>query len=185
MVRLFVVGLLCALPVAFLGADSEAESLDSSLRGRYGTLSARDVRKLVRKKVTASALSDVCPQTRAIERGEIWKNVASTHIPTSDARRYSTSFITLRSHSAPSFSCIKVYDTAGNLVHKLGRYSPTGSQYSSRSYGGSGCGDRKSARAVASRARSNTGSAKIYLKVRSNQCIELSTPDDCFNSIAC
>jgi hypothetical protein len=148
-------------------------------------MSARVSRQVYRESATIKALSDVCPSIRAIQRGEIWKNVASTHIPRSDPRRYSTSFITLRSTSAPSLRCIKVYDSEGNQVHALGRYAPSGALYSSRSYGGHGCGDRKSARKVAADAQASGGSTKVYLKVRSNQCIEIGTPNTCYNSAAC
>lgn len=176
---------LAAFLVFVPALQVQAENLNDDMARRYGSLNPREIRKLVRKGVTTSSLETECPSIRAIERGEIWKNIASTHIPKTDPRRKSTSFITVRSKTAPAFHCIKVYDNAGNLVHKLGRYSPAGSSYSSRSYGGAGCGDKKTARRVADLALSNTGSTTIYLKVRSNECIQLSTPNRCFNSAAC
>ena len=125
-----------------------------------------------------------CPSIRNPSGGEIWKNIASTHIPTSDPRRFSTSFITRSGTAAPQVSCIEAFDKNGNKVHSLGFYG-AGGQYSSRFYGGSGCGDKKSGSAIASIARGNTGSPEIYLKTNSNTCIRIGNPNSCINSSAC
>jgi hypothetical protein len=134
---------------------------------------------------TNPGLSSVCPTVRSIKRGEVWKSIASTHIPVVDPRRFSSSFITRRGTPAPSFTCLELYDGRGNLIHKLGRYSPTGAEYSSRSYGGFGCGDLKTALDVAGTAISNTGQSTSYLKVTASQCVTIPNPNSCYNSSGC
>ncbi len=130
-------------------------------------------------------LASVCPTVRDALGGEIWKSIASTHIPTSDPRRFSTSFITRAGTPAPSTNCVSVYDGRGNLVHQLGKYSPTGSAYSSRNYGGSGCGDKRRASDVAAQALSQAGSITVYVKVKANQCVRIPNPNGCVNSSQC
>jgi hypothetical protein len=130
------------------------------------------------------SLSSVCRTTRSFAKGEIWKPRASSHIPTSDPRRKSTSFIVLRGYAAPSASCLNVYDSEGTLIHKLGVYSRNGT-YKARFYGGSGCGDKKSASTVNSTARRNTGSSTIYVKVGTNTCVSLPSATSCKNSSNC
>jgi hypothetical protein len=134
---------------------------------------------------TNPGLQSVCPTVRALHSAEIWKAIASTHIPASDPRRYSTSFIVRSGNQAPSDNCIPVYDSRGNQVHALGQYFPTGSAYSSRHYGGSGCGDKKGPDAIYSAATGNTGSSEIYLKVQSGECVKIPNPKGCYNSSQC
>lgn len=134
-------------------------------------------------KVAPKALSSFCKSVRSLTPGEIWKSIASRHI--SDARKNSTSFITVAGTRAPSNSCIRAYDNKGNLVHSLGRYFPTGGAYSSRFYGGAGCGDNKSANSVSAIARSKTGSTEIYLNTAGSQCIRIPNPSLCYNSSGC
>jgi hypothetical protein len=119
--------------------------------------------------VNRGSLASACKKIRTLSRGEIWKARASNHI--NDQRKLSTSFITLRLTTAPKNNCLYVYDKKGNLVHKLGRYFPTGSLFSSRYYGGYGCGDVKSASTVASIARSNTGSSAGYMTSGTGNCV--------------
>jgi hypothetical protein len=134
---------------------------------------------------TNPGLQSVCPSVREIRSGEIWKAIASTHIPNTDPRRFSTSFITRKGVPAAQFQCIAVYDSNGNQVHSLGQYFPTGSDWSARHYGGSGCGDKKHPTQVVSSAQSNTGSAQVFLKVRSSECIRVPNPNSCYNSSQC
>lgn len=136
------------------------------------------------KKLPRS-LSSVCKNVRNLTRGEIWKSIASTHIPTSDPRRFSTSFITLRGTGAPRNSCLYVYNSKGVLVHKLGKYYISGAAYSSRYYGGYGCGDKKRASQVANSASSGTGSTRVYITSGTKNCATISNPNACYNSAQC
>lgn len=141
--------------------------------------------RLTDDEIGSFTLADVCASTRALTSGEIWKSIASTHIPTTDPRRYSTSFITERGTTAPRYTCIRAYDGNGTQIHALGRYYPTGTSYSSRNYGGAGCGDRKRARNIAQTALANAGSTAIYLKVSAGVCAIVPNPNRCYNSSQC
>lgn len=134
--------------------------------------------------VAAASFKGQCPSTRALKRCEIWKSIASTHIPRSDRRRNSSSLIGLAGCGTSVPSCIPIVDGKGNVVHKLGRYFPTGGKYSFRHYGGHGCGDAKSASAVAALARRNTGSTAVYADLGS-VCVQVPNPATCYNSSAC
>jgi hypothetical protein len=159
--------------------DTDGDGIDEVLGfSRDGSYSITQVRK-----VNARKLSSVCTRVRSLSRGEIYKSIASKHI--NDQRATSTSFITLRSTGAPKNNCLYVYDKAGNLIHKMGRYFPTGAAYSSRYYGGHGCGDLKSASAVASAARSRTGSPAGYITSGTGNCAFVPNMGSCFNSSAC
>lgn len=159
-------------------ADIDGDAVDEVLA--YTRSGAYSVHPLNVKK---RALSSVCKKIRNLTRGEIWKSIASNHI--NDQRKLSTSFITLRSTIAPKNNCLYVYDKKGNLIHKLGRYFPTGSLYSSRYYGGYGCGDVKSASSVAATARQNTGSAAGYMTSGTGNCVLIPNIASCFNSSGC
>jgi hypothetical protein len=87
--------------------------------------------------------------------------------------------------SAPSSKCILMYDGKGNLIHQLGQYFPTGSKYSSIFYGGSGCGDKKTAVSVAQTAINSTGESTAYIKVNDSECVTIPNPNSCLNSSAC
>jgi hypothetical protein len=71
------------------------------------------------------------------------------------------------------------------LLHKLGRYFPTGVAYSSRFYGGAGCGDGKRASQVAQLARQKTGSPEIYLTSGTGNCARVPNASLCYNSSGC
>ena len=131
----------------------------------------------------AKGLSKVCKTVRNLASGEIYKSIASHHI--TDARAASTSFITIRSARPPKNECLYVYDTGGNLIHKLGRYYPSGDKYSSRYYGGAGCGDGLRASTVASIAIKNTGSPAIYITSGTGNCARVANANSCVNSSGC
>lgn len=159
--------------------DTDGDGVDEVLGfARDGSYSITTVRK-----TTARKLSSVCKRVRSLSRGEIYKSIASKHI--NDQRATSTSFITLRSTGAPKNNCLYVYDKAGNLIHKMGRYFPTGAAYSSRYYGGHGCGDLRSAATIASLASRNTGSAAGYITSGTGNCAFIPNLRSCFNSSAC
>jgi len=134
---------------------------------------------------TNPGLQAVCGTVRSIASTEVWKAIASTHIPNTDPRRFSTSFIVRAGSTPPSDNCIEVFDSRGNQVHSLGQYYPTGSAYSARHYGGSGCGDQKRPEAVVSAATSNTGSSEVYLRVSPGSCVRIPNPNSCYNSSQC
>lgn len=131
----------------------------------------------------ARNLRKVCKNIRSLYRGEIYKSIASHHI--NDQRKSSTSFITLRNTRAPAKNCLYGFDKNGTLVHKLGRYFPTGVKYSSRYYGGHGCGDLKSAALVAAIARRNSGSPEIYITSGTGNCARVADANRCYNSSGC
>lgn len=120
-----------------------------------------------------SGLNGVCPNTRGFSSGEIWKVEASDHIPSSDPRKYSTSFIYLAGKSPSSFSCLSVYDKHGNKLHELGLYAKGESSYAARFYGGHGCGDGATGSSIASKAQKATGSKEGYLKVSNSMCLRI------------
>ena len=141
-------------------------------------------RKLAILRATRS-FSSLCPVVRNLVGGEIWKSKASDHLSSGDPRKNSTSLIFMRGNARPRFSCLGVYDKKGNLVHKLGSYSPPGSAYAARYYGGWGCGDKKSPGSVATTAQRNTKSKTVYVKAGDRTCIAIPDPNQCYNSSSC
>lgn len=161
--------------------DIDGDSIDEVVA--YSRSGAYTVHVTKRAHATNRSLSSVCKKVRSLTRGEIYKSIASNHI--NDQRKLSTSFITLRSTTAPKNNCLYVYDKKGTLIHKLGRYFPSGALYSSRYYGGHGCGDLKSAASVAATARRNTGSAAGYMTSGTGNCVVIPNMGSCFNSSGC
>ena len=160
-------------------ADTDGDNIDEILAyNRKGSYTAHSLLKTKR-----SSLASVCKKVRTLTSGEIYKARASDHI--NDQRKLSTSFITLRSTTPPKNNCLYVYDKKGNLIHTLGRYFPTGAIYSSRYYGGYGCGDVKSASTVANIARANTGSASGYMTSGTGNCVLIPNLAACYNSSGC
>ena len=160
-------------------ADTNGDGIDEIVS--FDAAGTRTI-TIVRAAKRAS-LSTYCKKVRSLTRGEIWKSIASKHI--NDQRKFSTSFITLRSTGAPRNNCLSVYDKKGNLVHTLGRYFPNGAEYSSRYYGGYGCGDRKSAATAAALAKKNTGSSAGYMTSGTGNCVLIPNINACFNSSGC
>lgn len=165
--------------------DRSARSIECAERHGIVIRNKKDRITFLSAKKLPRALSSVCKNIRGLTRGEVWKSIASTHIPSSDPRRFSTSFITLRGTGAPRNSCLYVYNAKGGLVHKLGKYYLTGAKYSSRFYGGYGCGDKRRASQVASAAQSATGSTRVYITSGTKNCATISNPNACYNSAQC
>lgn len=161
--------------------DVDGDALDEIVA--YSRSGAYTVHGMTKARAAKKSLSKVCKKVRSLTRGEIYKSVASNHIH--DQRKLSSSFITMRSTTAPKNNCLYVYDKKGNLIHKLGRYFPSGALYSSRYYGGHGCGDLKSAASVAATARKNTGSSAGYMTSGTGNCVLIPNMGSCFNSSAC
>lgn len=164
--RLQKQGLLVALAACIFGSANFIEDSEA----------ARST-----KKVKANALNSVCKSIRELRSGEIYKHIASSHISPADPRRFSTSFITVRGVGAPTLSCLEMYDSNGKAIHRIGRYFPTGSSYSSRFYGGAGCGTGESPSILSSRSKRKA----VYLKVTPKTCVRIPSVTRCFNSSAC
>lgn len=94
--------------------------------------------------------------------GHIYKTVGSEHF--SDIRRNTIGIVVKVGGRGPFPSCVKAVDTQGNIVAQLGLYS-RGAGWAARYYAGVGCGAGTpfNGSAVASRARSKTGSSRIYM----------------------
>lgn len=175
-----------ALPggkLALGGLTKHVQCVDTDGDGSDEVVGVSMARTVSVAPIRNRALKNVCKTSRSLFRGEIWKSIASHHI--SDQRKNSTSFITLRSTTPPRSSCLNGYDKKGNLVHKLGQYFPTGAAYSSRFYGGFGCGDRRSAASVANTARAKTGSPEIYITSGTGNCARIPNANACYNSSGC
>lgn len=132
-----------------------------------------------------TGIKSVCSKVRSLGSGEIWKSIGSNHFPSTDPRRYSTSFITRRGTSAPSGNCISVYAANGKLVSKLGLYARNEREYSSRFYGATGCGDKKGGAAVASAAKKVAGTSRVYITSNGKNCAVIQNPASCYNSSQC
>lgn len=130
-------------------------------------------------------IAAVCPNIRGLNSGEIWKSIGSDHFPPGDPRRSSVSFITRAGSQSPSGDCITVYSSNGKPIAKLGLYRRNEAKYSSRFYGGSGCGDGKSGASVAAMARKIAGTSKVYITSNGRNCAVIPNPGSCYNSSQC
>lgn len=94
--------------------------------------------------------------------GHIYKTVGSEHF--SDIRRNTIGIVVKVGGRGPFPSCVKAVDTQGNVVAQLGLYA-RGAGWAARYYAGVGCGAGTpfNGSAVASKARSKSGSSKIYM----------------------
>lgn len=140
-------------------------------------------RKTPSARANSNAFAKVCKSVQNLPRTMIYKAIASPHIR-GDARASSTSFI--GANGAPNLgtSCLLVYDKKGNQVHSLGYYGNwVGGPW--RYYGGFGCGDRQTASSVANKAKKNTGSSEIYVKISSSSCVKVNSATGCYNSASC
>jgi hypothetical protein len=98
--------------------------------------------------------------------------------------KYSTSFITRKGTDAPGYDCLKAFDRKGRLIHTLGIYARNDG-YSSRFYGGYGCGDGKSPSTIARQAKRRTGKPAIFVKVKPRMCVRVPDANQCYNSSGC
>lgn len=109
----------------------------------------------------------------------IYKTIGSSHF--NDVRRNTMGLILRRGASGPFPFCIEVKDTKGNLIAKMGAFTPPGSEWAARYYAGWGCGVSTplSGASAGSRAKSNTGSTQVifdfgtkcYGSVDATRCI--------------
>lgn len=167
------------------GRYSEATCADLDGDGRDEVVVTKGARRAAYQvgRARPAGLRGVCKSVRSLLQGEIYKSKASNHI--TDQRRLSTSFITLARTRPPKNNCLYGFARNGTLIHKLGRYFPSGALYSSRYYGGSGCGDLKSAALVASMARRAGGSPSIYLTSGTGVCAYVPDASRCYHSSGC
>jgi hypothetical protein len=105
-----------------------------------------------------------CSSTLGWPSGHIYKTIGSTHFSPGDVRRNTIGVVIKPGGRGPFPSCIRAVDTSGKVVAQLGLYSRNDG-WAARYYAGVGCGTGTpfNGSAVASRARSNTGSSQIYL----------------------
>jgi hypothetical protein len=96
--------------------------------------------------------------------GHIYKTIGSTHFSPGDVRRNTIGLVIKPGGRGPFPGCLKAVDTSGRVVAQLGLYSRNDG-WAARYYAGVGCGSGTpyNGAAVASRARANTGSSKIYI----------------------
>jgi hypothetical protein len=105
-----------------------------------------------------------CSSTVGWPGSHIYKTIGSTHFSPGDVRRNTIGLVIKPGGRGPFPSCIRAVDTSGKVVAQLGLYSRNDG-WAARYYAGVGCGSGTpfNGAAVASRARSNTGSSRIYL----------------------
>jgi len=105
-----------------------------------------------------------CSSTIGWPSGHIYKTIGSTHFSPGDVRRNTIGVVIKPGGRGPFPSCIRAVDTSGKVVAQLGLYSRNDG-WAARYYAGVGCGTGTpfNGAAVASRARSNTGSSRVYI----------------------
>ena len=123
-------------------------------------------------------VGSACGTVRSWPGSHIYKTVGSHHF--TDIRRNTIGLILKYGASGPFPSCISVVDTKGKEVAKMGLYAK-GAGWAARYYAGVGCGGGTpfNGSSVANKAKSNTGSTKIYMDfgstclgpIDANQCI--------------
>jgi hypothetical protein len=104
-----------------------------------------------------------CAQTVAWPGGHIYKTIGSTHF--TDIRRNTVGVVLRSGARGPFPSCVEALDSSGRTIAKLGLYA-RGAGWAARYYAGIGCGAGTpfNGSRLASIARANTGSSRIYMK---------------------
>jgi hypothetical protein len=103
-----------------------------------------------------------CSSVIAWPNGHVYKTIGSEHF--FDVRRNTIGIVVRPGGRGPFPSCVQAIDTAGNVVAQLGLYA-RGAGWEARYYAGVGCGTGTpfNGASVASKARANTGSPRIYM----------------------
>jgi hypothetical protein len=119
-----------------------------------------------------------CSQSMGWPSGHIYKTIGSTHF--TDIRRNTIGVVLRMGARGPFPNCVEALDTSGRVVAKLGLYA-RGAGWAARYYAGIGCGSGTpfNGSRVASIARANTGSSRIYMNfggvcygpIEATQCI--------------
>jgi hypothetical protein len=119
-----------------------------------------------------------CSQTMGWPGSHIYKTVGSNHF--TDIRRNTIGVILRMGARGPFPNCIEALDTSGRVIAKLGIYA-RGTGWAARYYAGIGCGAGTpfNGSRLASIARANTGSSRVYMSfggvcygpIEATQCI--------------
>ena len=113
--------------------------------------------------------ADVCTNVQELKAIK-YKAVPSDHI-TSGPRVGGISLIYKKGSKVPAARCLSIYDSAGNLLAKMGKYSPNGNIFAARYYSGTGCAGRTRAAKIAGMAFNATGDRKGYINVGGTTCL--------------
>jgi hypothetical protein len=119
-----------------------------------------------------------CSQTVGWPGGHIYKTIGSTHF--TDIRRNTVGVVLRMGARGPYPDCVEALDTSGRVIAKLGLYA-RGAGWAARYYAGIGCGAGTpfNGSRLASIARANTGSSRVYMNfgsvcygpIEASQCI--------------
>jgi hypothetical protein len=124
-----------------------------------------------------------CSSVVPLPGSHIYKTHGSQHF--TDVRRNTIGVVLKVGARGPFPGCVQAVDRSGRVIANLGLYSK-GAGWAARYYAGIGCGASTplNGTAVASRARSNTGSSSIYLNF-GGVCYGPIEATQCYNSISC
>ena len=127
---------------------------------------------------TGGGSISTCSQSVSWPGSHIYKTIGSTHF--TDVRRNTAGVILKVGAQGPFPGCVEALDNAGRVIAKFGLYS-RGAGWAARYYAGVGCGAATpfNGSRLASIARANTGSSRIYVKfadvcygpIEASQCI--------------
>jgi hypothetical protein len=119
-----------------------------------------------------------CSSVTSWPGGHIYKTIGSEHF--FDVRRNTIGIVVKPGGRGPFPGCVNAIDTKGKVVAKLGLYA-RGAGWEARYYAGVGCGSGTpfNGASVASKARANTNSSRIYMNfggvcygpIEASQCI--------------
>lgn len=119
-----------------------------------------------------------CSSVTSWPGGHIYKIIGSEHF--FDVRRNTIGIVVKPGGRGPFPGCVEAIDIKGKVVAKLGLYA-RGAGWEARYYAGVGCGSGTpfNGGSVASKARANTGSSRIYMNfggvcygpIEASQCI--------------
>jgi hypothetical protein len=124
-----------------------------------------------------------CSETVGWPSSHIYKTIGSTHF--TDVRRNTAGVILKVGARGPFPGCVEALDSSGKVIAKLGLYA-RGAGWAARYYAGIGCGAGTpfNGARLASLARSNTGSSRIYMKF-GNVCYGTIEASRCIGSGQC
>ena len=126
---------------------------------------------LVLASPSYAALEDVCTDVSAL-KGIKYKAIPSDHI-TTGPRVGGISLIYKKGVRIPALKCLVIYDSAGTLIGKVGKYSPNGNIFGARYYSGTKCAPKTTRKKIAKKAFDATGNRKGYIAVGGGSCLEV------------
>jgi hypothetical protein len=124
---------------------------------------------LISAGTSHAAIEDVCGNLKSL-KGIKYKAIPSDHI-TTGPRVGGISLIYKKGVSLPSQNCLIIYDSNGNLLGKLGKYSPNGNIFGARYYSGTGCAGRTNRNKISKKAFDATGNRQGYISYGGNSCL--------------